>query len=137
MKANQATLPVGTMCRLLEVSTSGYYDWRDRPLSSHARRDVELAALIHGVHERSHRTYGARRVHAELREAYGVRVGRKRVARLMRQAGLQGVQKRRFVCTTRAAHPERFAPDLVERAFVAERPDALWVWGGPDFTDGR
>jgi len=127
VKANQATLPVGTMCRLLEVSTSGYYGWRDRPLSGHARRDVELTALIHGIHERAHRTYGARRVHAELREAYGVRVGRKRVARLMRQAGLQGVQKRRFVCTTRAAHPERFAPDLVERAFVAERPDALWV----------
>lgn len=127
MKANQATLPVGTMCRLPEVSTSGYYGWRDRPLSSHARRDVELTALIHGIHERAHCTYGARRVHAELREAYGVRVGHKRVARLMRQAGLQGVQKRRFVCTTRAAHPERFAPDLVERAFVAERPDALWV----------
>jgi transposase InsO family protein len=127
VKANQATLPVGTMCRLLELSTSGYYGWRDRPLSGHARRDVELLALIHAIHERSHRTYGARRVHAELREACGIRVGRKGVARLMRQAGLQGVQKRRFYCTTHAAHPERFAPDRVERVFLAERPDLLWV----------
>jgi putative transposase len=105
---------VGVMCRLLQVSTSGYYGWRERPMSPHARRDVELAARIRAIHERSHHTYGARRVHAELREAYGVRVGRKRVARLMRQAGLKGVQKRRFWCTTRSGEPERWAPDLVE-----------------------
>jgi len=66
-------------------------------------------------------------VHAELREGYGVRVGRKRVARLMRRAGLKGVQKRRFRCTTRSGAPERWAPDLVERNFLADRPDALWV----------
>src|SRR5205823_3483908 len=88
---------------------------------------VELAALIHTSYERSHRTYGARRVHAELREGYGVRVGRKRVARLMRRADLKGVQKRRFRCTTRSGAPERWAPDLVERNFLADRPDALWV----------
>jgi hypothetical protein len=84
VKANQDTYPVGVMCRLLKVSTSGFYDWRDRPMSLHDRRDVELAALMHAVYERSHRTYGARRVRAEFREAYDVRVGRKRVARLMR-----------------------------------------------------
>jgi putative transposase len=83
VRANQDTYPVGVMCRLLQVSTSGYYGWRERPMSPHARRDVELAARIRAIHERSHHTYGARRVHAELREAYGVRVGRKRVARLM------------------------------------------------------
>ena len=127
MRANQDTFPVGVMCRLLKVSTSGFYDWRGRPLSQHDRQDVELAALIHTSYERSHRTYGARRVHAELREGYGVRVGRKRVARLMRRAGLKGVQKRRFRCTTRSGAPERWAPDLVERHFLAERPDALWV----------
>ena len=65
---------MGVMCRLLKVSKSGFYDWQDRPLSAHARRDVELAALSHAIYERSHRTYGARRVHAELREAYGVRI---------------------------------------------------------------
>ena len=127
MKANQASFPVSAMCRLLQVSTSGFYDWRDRPLSPHARKDAELTVLIHSIYERSHRTYGARRVHAELREEYGVRVGRKRVARLMRRAGLQGVQKRRFFCTTRRSNAERSAPDLVDRRFVADRPDALWV----------
>lgn len=127
MTANQATFAVRTMCRLLQVSTSGFYDRQDRPLSAHARKDVELTALIHGIYERSHRTYGARRVHAELREACGVRVGRKRIARLMRRAGLKGVQKRRFLCTTRSGNAERWAPDLVDRHFVADHPDALWV----------
>lgn len=127
MKANQATFPVSTMCRLLQVSTNGFYDWLDRPLSAHDRKDAELTVLIHSIYERSHGTYGARRVHAELREAFGIRVARKRVARLMRQAGLQGVQKRRFRCTTRSGITERWAPDLVDRCFLADRPDALWV----------
>jgi putative transposase len=127
VRANQDTFPVGVMCRLLQVSTSGFYDWRDRPMSRHARKDVELTALIHATYERSHRTYGARRVHAELREIYGARVARKRVARLMRQAGLKGVQKRRFRCTTHSGAPECWAPDLVDRNFVADRPDSLWV----------
>jgi putative transposase len=116
------------MCRLLRVSTAGFYHWRDRPLSVRARRDVELLALIHQIHERSYDgTYGAPRIHMELRETYGVRVGPKRVARLMRQAGLKGVQKRRFRGTTRSGKPERFAPDLVQRCFTADRPNALWL----------
>ena len=97
-------------------------------MSFRARRDVELMALIHQIHERSYDgTYGAPRIHRELRETYGIRVGRKRVERLMRRAGLQGVQKRRFHCTTRGGAPERFAPDLVERNFAADRPNALWL----------
>ena len=124
---NQANFPVRTLCRLLQVSTGGFYDWQDRPLSAHDRKDLELTALIHSIYERSHRTYGARRVHAELREAYGVHVARKRIARLMRRAGLQGVQKRRFRCTTRSGEASRWAPDLVDRCFLADRPDALWV----------
>jgi putative transposase len=84
-------------------------------------------ALIRQIHEYSHCTYGAPRVHIELREIYGKRVGRKRVERLMRQAGLAGVQKRRFVCTTRSAIRERWAPDLVKRKFAADRPNALWL----------
>ena len=127
MKANQDTYPVGAMCRLLKVSKSGFYGWRDRPMSRHEHQDVELAALMHTVYERSHRTYGARRVHAEFREVYRVRVGRKRVARLMRNAELKGVQKRRFWCTTKGGAAERWAPDLVQREFVADRPNALWV----------
>jgi putative transposase len=97
-------------------------------MSVRARRDVELLALIHQIHERSwDGTYGAPRIHRELRLTYGIRIGRKRVERLMRRAGLQGVQKRRFRCTTRSGAPERFAPDLVERNFAADRPNALWL----------
>jgi transposase InsO family protein len=116
------------MCRLFSVSRSGFYDWQDRPLSTRARRDVELTALIHQIHERSYDgTYGAPRIHVELRETYGIRIGRKRVERLMRRAGLKGVQKRRFRCTTRSGEAERFAPDLVDRNFSADRPNTLWL----------
>jgi putative transposase len=128
VKTNQDTLPVGVMCRLLSVSRSGFYAWRDRPLSARARRDGELMALIHQIHAHSYGgTYGAPRIHVELRETYGIRVGRKRVERLMRQAGLKGVQKRRFRRTTRPGAPERFAPDLVQRHFAADRPDEVWL----------
>jgi len=97
-------------------------------MSLRARRDVELMALIRHIHEHSYDgTYGAPRIHIELRETYGIRIGRKRVERLMRRAGLQGVQKRRFHCTTRSGAPERFAPDLVQRHFAADRPNALWL----------
>jgi putative transposase len=116
------------MCRLLEVSTAGFYHWRERPVSWHTRRDLELTGLIQQIHERSYDgTYGAPRIHIELRESHGERVGRKRVARLMRRAGLKGVQKRRFRCTTHPGSPERFAPDLVQRHFTAEQPNALWL----------
>jgi transposase InsO family protein len=97
-------------------------------MSARARRDVELLALIHQIHERSYDgTYGAPRIHVELRDTYRIRVARKRVERLMRRGGLQGVQKRRFRCTTRSGVLERFAPDLVERNFAADRPNALWL----------
>jgi putative transposase len=128
VRENQDHYPVSAMCRLLGVSTAGFYHGYDRPLSARARRDVELTPLIHRIHERSyHGTYGAPRIHVELRETYGIRVGRKRVARLMRRAGLKGVQKRRFRRTTRPGAPERYAPDLVQRHFTANRPNALWL----------
>ena len=119
--------PIATMCRLLGVSTSGYYDWRDREPSARERRDAELLVLIRLIHKRSHGTYDAPRIHAELREAYGVRIGKKRVARLMKNAGIRGVSRRRFVTTTRRARRARPAPDLVERQFRAEAPNKLWV----------
>ena len=126
MRANQDLYPVSLLCRLLEVSVSGFYHWRDRPISGRARRDVELLVLIHQIHERSyHGTYGAPRIQVELRETYGIGVGCKRVARLMRRAGLKGVQKRRFRSTTRPGAPERVAPDLVQSPFTPDRPDAL------------
>jgi len=114
------------MCHLLSVSASGYYAWSRRPRSKRAQSNEELLALIRAVHERSRGTYGAPRIHAEL-VASGTRVGHKRVARLMHAAGLQGASRRRWALTTVRDKKARPAPDLVERNFVAEGRDRLWV----------
>ena len=126
MSAHQATYPVATMCRVLEVSTSGYYAWRKHQPSERDREDAALTERIRAIHEDSYGTYGAPRVHAELREQ-GVRVGRKRVARLMRQARLQGVSRRRGATTTVREAGAPKGPDLVGRDFAADGPDQLWV----------
>lgn len=114
------------MCRVLGVSPSGYYAWRSRGPCARARRDEELREVMRTIHEDSRGTYGVPRVHAEL-VAQGCRVSRKRVARLMREAGLVGVSRRRGVRTTRADSSHRAAPDRVERQFQAEAPDRIWV----------
>ncbi len=126
MSAHQDRYPIATMCRVLEVSTSGYYAWRKRGLSRRAQQDAVLIERIQAIHERSRGTYGAPRIHAELK-ADGVNVGRKRVARLMRQAGLEGVSRRRGRKTTTRDEKAEPAPDLVEREFTADAPDQLWV----------
>jgi len=126
VRANQAAYPVATMCRLLGVSTSGFYAWRDRAPSARAQADTQLLVRIRQIHERSRETYGRPRVHAELTEQ-GVRVSPKRVSRLMRAAGLQGVSRRKGIYTTVRDANARPAPDLVQRCFAAERPDQLWV----------
>ena len=114
------------MCRVLEVSASGYYAWRSRMISVRSREDETLRQTIRTIHDRSRRTYGSPRIHAELRDE-GTRVGRKRVARLMRESGLAGVSRRRSVRTTRRDPAARPAPDLVDRQFVAKGPNQLWV----------
>ena len=126
MTAHQAVHPIATMCRVLGVSPSGYYAWRERPLSKRVRADVTLGAEIHAIHRESRGTYGVPRIHAELAER-GIPVGRKRVARLMRGAGLQGVSRRKAFRTTVRDETARPAPDLVERQFTAVGPDQLWV----------
>ena len=126
MKANQASYPVSMMCRLLEVSTSGYYAWLKRPPSKRSREDAILTDRIRWIYLRSRSTYGAPRVYEELKDE-GVRVGRKRVARLMRTAGMQGVSRRKKVLTTIRKPGARPAPDLVKRDFTADCPDQLWV----------
>ncbi len=126
MKANQAMYPIATMCRVLGVSPSGYYAWRERPPSARARADGELEKRIRAIHAHSRETYGVPRIHAEL-GAEGTRVGRKRIARLMRRAGLEGISRRQRFRTTRRGKDARPAPDLVERDFVADAPDRLWV----------
>ena len=117
---------VATMCRVLGVSTSGYYAWRSRHSSARAREDEALKARIRAIHAYSGGTYGVPRVHVELVDQ-GVRVSRKRVARLMREAGLRGVSRRKGPRTTIRQPDARPAPDLVERNFTASAPDRLWV----------
>lgn len=114
------------MCRVLGVSPSGFYAWQDRPPSIRAQADATLQAQIYEIYLRSRRTYGTPRVHAELR-ALGVRCGRKRVARLMRGAGLVGAHRRRPPRTTRRDRDLASAPDLVRRQFLRSEPNRLWV----------
>jgi transposase InsO family protein len=118
-------VPVAVACRVLHVSPSGYYEWRGRALSARAVVDAALSAQILEIHAMSRGTYGAPRVHAELRLGRGVRCGRKRVARLMRATGLQGVFCRRRGKRRHPAPPVH--DDLVRRRFVADAPDRLWV----------
>lgn len=125
MSANQARFPISTLCRLLGVSTSGYYAWAKGAPSQRSMVDAALTRKIRTIHLQSKETYGAPRIHAELAEA-NIHVGRKRVARLMRLAGIRGVSRRKFVTTTKRDH-SRPAPDLVNRNFVADSPNQLWV----------
>lgn len=127
MKAHQASFPIAAMARVLGVSSAGYYAWAKRPPSARAVADAALLKRIRTVHVGSRQTYGAPRVHAELREN-GERHGRKRIARLMRGAGLIGASHRRGgPVTTRRDETARPAPDLVDRDFAAEAPNRLWV----------
>jgi putative transposase len=126
VKANQAVHAVVTLCRVLGVSASGYYAWQRRPVSRRDRADAALLEQIRGSHRQSRGTYGAPRIHRDLRDA-GVRVGRKRVARLLTLGGLRGVSRRKWPVTTVRAVQARPAPDLVQRVFTATGPNQLWV----------
>jgi transposase InsO family protein len=122
----QVAFPVAVMCRVLGVSTSGYYAWKGRPTSLRTLRDVELAAQIRVAHGASAGRYGSPRVHAELR-ASGEKVGRKRVARIMKEAGLAGRMRRRFRKTTDSNHSLPVAPNVLERDFCTAAPNQAWV----------
>jgi len=129
IEAQKATHQVCAMCRTLKVSKSGFYGWRDRAPSARAQTDALLMEKIARIHRDSRETYGAPRIHFELR-MLGVRCARKRVARLMREASLFGCGgRRRKARTTLRSQVERTppAPDLVKRNFTPEAPDRLWV----------
>jgi len=112
---------------MLRVSPSGFYAWRDRAPSARSLEDAVLSERIRQIHLDSDGLYGSPNIHAELRDQ-GTRIGRKRVARLMRRTGLHGVSRRRgFVVTTQRDPKQRPAPDLVNRSFVAAGPNRLWV----------
>jgi len=114
------------MCQALDISESGFHAWRTRPPSRRARANEDLLERIRLIHARSKGTYGVPRIHAELIEE-GRKVSRKRIARLMRGAGLFGVSKRRWCSTTIRDDRARPAPDLVQRQFKADGPNKLWV----------
>ena len=124
--AEKARFPVSLLCKIVGVSKSGYYAWKSRAPSKRSREDAVLTEKIREVYQRSRETYGYPRVHAELR-ALGVRCGRRRVARLMRRAGLRGCMRARKKRTTLRDSRAVPAPDLVKRDFHATAPDRLWT----------
>jgi transposase InsO family protein len=120
-----AEYAVAFMCRVLRVAPSGYYAWRVRPVSDRARRDQVLTTHIRAAFTASKSRYGSPRVHAELHARHGV--GRKRVARLMRAAGLRARPRRRYVVTTQSRHKHPIAANLVARQFDVTAPNQVWV----------
>ena len=125
--AKKAEHSIKLMCRVLGVSRSGFHAWQARRPSARAIEDQRLIVRIAEIHQRFRGVYGSPRVHAELVLADGERLGRKRVERLMRQAGISGLVRRRRGRTTIRVPGVRVAEDLIDRGFEADGPDRLWV----------
>ena len=126
IQAHQDEFPVQRMCSVLDVSPSGFYAWQTRPVSPRVQANQKLLPEIRAIHSRSRKTYGSPRVHAELR-ACGFRVGRNRVARLMRAANLYGRRKKKQPRTTNSQHSYPVAPNRLNRDFQATRPNEKWL----------
>jgi putative transposase len=126
VQEHRETFRVGMMCKVLKVSRSGYYAWRERQPSAREREDRELARRIHVIHRDSRETYGSPRIHARLRKE-GATVGRHRVARLMRWEGLRGCAKQRFRRTATVRAPLPAAPNRLNGDFSAKAPNQIWV----------
>ena len=127
ISAQRARTPVSVACQVLGVSRSGYYDWISRRPCERARRDAELTSLIKRIHADNRGVYGSPRIHAELRMSHGIHVGRKRVERLMRAAGISALIPKKRGKTTIRVPGVRVCDDLVERQFSPEQRDLLWV----------
>ena len=124
--AEKAQYPIEVLCDVFEVSSAGYYAWRKRPPSARSKSDAQLTVEISATHKKSKRRYGSPRVHRALRKK-GVRVGRKRIERLMRENRIVARQKRRFRRTTDSNHANPIAPNIVERRFQPDAPNQLWA----------
>jgi putative transposase len=120
-------LPVAVCCRVMKVSTSGFYAWLAQPCSDRDHADAVLTSTIVDIHQMSRRSYGSPRVHAELRLGLGTFCSRKRVERLMRQAGVAGIHRRRRAGCTRRDLDAQPSDDLVARQFDPVEADRLWV----------
>ena len=125
--AEKANYPVALMCRALEVNRTSFHDWERRPPSDRSLQDAWLLEQIKQIHETNRRVYGAPRIHAELRLGRGIRVGRKRVERLMKSAGVSGLVAKKYGRTTIRVPGVRVADDLVERQFRPSTPNVLWL----------
>jgi putative transposase len=126
MEANREAFAVRRMCRLLEVSPSGYYAWRERPPSQRATENQALVKEIKAIHAESHATYGSPRVHAELANR-GLRVSKNRVARLMQAENIQSRRKNKRQSTTNSHHDYPLAPNLLQQDFQATFPNEKWL----------
>jgi putative transposase len=126
IKQHKQEFPVVAMCRVLDVSESGFYAWRKRPPCQRQREDAQLREEIRQEFRVHHGRYGSPRLHAELRDR-GRRIARKRVARLMREAGLYAKRRRRRVLTTRRDPSHPVAPNLFNRECTAKEPNSKWV----------
>jgi putative transposase len=126
IQTEKALYPIAVLCDALQVSRAGYYAWTTRPVPLRAKADAKLAAEIAATHKRSRATYGSPRVHKDLR-ARGVRVGKKRVERLMREGGIAAKRKRRFRRTTDSNHQDPIAPNVLDRKFHVEGTNRVWV----------
>jgi len=119
----------------LQVTRSGFYAWRHRPESAHARRDRHLRVLVRASHAASRRAYGRPRIWKDLAEA-GEQVSEKRVGRLMREAGIVARARRRFKTTTMSDHDQPVAANVLDRQFTADRPNQRWVGDTSEFLVG-
>jgi len=126
VKSYHADYAVTTLCRVLDVSSSGYYAWLHRAPSARRQRDLVIGDRIEVLHRKSRGNYGRPRLQADLRDE-GIRMSDRRVARLMRERNIQGATRRKGFITTVRDHDARPAPDLVDRNFTAAGPDQLWV----------
>lgn len=138
VQEHRADYPVKRLCELAECSRSGFYAWRDRPLSDHYLADVDLAAEIFDIHDASQRTYGAPRVLGQLQHR-NISVGRKRVARIMAECGFVGSHGRRKWRRGNKRSTSAPGPDLIERDFTAGSSDERWVADITEFAccDGK
>ena len=126
IQAQKAELGVGRLCRTLNVSRAGFYAWCRRPPSQHDIDDSRLRLLVHEAHAQGRTYYGSPRVHRALKKQ-GIRISRKRVARLMREGSLVGRLRRRFKHTTDSNHANPIAPNILDRQFEAARVNQRWV----------
>ena len=133
ISAEEKAFPVTVLCRVLDVSRSGYYAWKKRPPSTRATEDQRLLVEVCAAHVDSRRAYGTPRIHRDLRAA-GTRIGRKRAARLLLLAGLVGRPLRTFRCTTNSKHDDPIAPNLLAQDFTATAPNRKWVADTTELT---